>query len=114
MQSHQKGFFKLKCFSPLRILTSPLLFEETLEAFLFLSLFHLFFLSLFSFFNIFLSLSLFYAPSLENLGVLIIFEEKTTSSKTFFSNGLTWNGVFMAVDILVVDTYSGIELCMPI
>jgi hypothetical protein len=35
-------FLKLKCFSPLRILTSPL-FEETLEAFLFLSLF-LFFL----------------------------------------------------------------------
>jgi hypothetical protein len=60
-------FLKLKCFSPLRILSSPL-FEETLGAFLFLPLFFIFF----------------YAPSLEDLGVLMIFEEKTTSSKTSF------------------------------
>jgi hypothetical protein len=32
MESHQKGFLKSKCFSPLKILTSPL-FEETLEVF---------------------------------------------------------------------------------
>jgi hypothetical protein len=31
--SHQKGFLKLKCLSPLKMLTSPL-FEETLGAFL--------------------------------------------------------------------------------
>jgi hypothetical protein len=48
-------FFKLKCFSPLRILISPL-FEETLGAFLFLS---------FVFNNFSLS---FYAQSLEDLG----------------------------------------------
>jgi hypothetical protein len=57
-------FLKLKCFSLLKILTTPL-FEETLGVFLFLPLF-------------------FYVPSLENLGVLMIFEEKITSSKTSF------------------------------
>jgi hypothetical protein len=62
-------FLKLKYFSPLRILTSPL-FEETLGAFLFLPLFPFFLF--------------FYAPSLEDLGVLMIFEEKITSSKTSF------------------------------
>jgi hypothetical protein len=54
-------------FSPLRILTSPL-FEETLGALVFLPLFLLFF----------------YAPSLKDLGVLMTFEEKITSSKTSF------------------------------
>jgi hypothetical protein len=58
MESHQKECLKLKYFSPLQILTS-LLFEETLGAF-------------------------FHAPSLEDLGVLMIFEEKITSSKTSF------------------------------
>jgi hypothetical protein len=38
MGSHQKGFLKLKCLSPLKMLTSPL-FEETLETFLSLPLF---------------------------------------------------------------------------
>jgi hypothetical protein len=41
MESHQKEFLKLKCFSALRILTSPL-FKETLRAFLFLPLLHVF------------------------------------------------------------------------
>jgi hypothetical protein len=54
-------FLKLKCFSPIRMLTSPL-FEETIGAFLFLPLFFSFFL-----FNNF-SLFFFYAPSLEELG----------------------------------------------
>jgi hypothetical protein len=73
------------------MLTSHL-FEETFGAFLFLSL------------------SFFPALALEDLGVLMIFEEKITSSKTnhffknFFSNGF---------NILVVDTYSGVELCTP-
>jgi hypothetical protein len=60
--SHRKGFLKLECLSPLKMLTSPL-FEETLGAFLSLP---------------------FFAPSLEDLGVLMIFEEKITSSKTSF------------------------------
>jgi hypothetical protein len=54
-------FLKLKCFSPLRILTSPL-FEETLGTFLFLPLFF------FLFFNNFSLSSFFYATSLEDLG----------------------------------------------
>jgi hypothetical protein len=65
MKSHRKGFLNLKCLSPPKMLTS-LLFEETFGAFLFL---------FFSFFS---------APSLEHLGVLMIFEEKITSSKTSF------------------------------
>jgi hypothetical protein len=63
MESHQKVFLKLKCFSPLKILTSPFI-GRLLE----LSLFSLFF----------------HTPSLEDLGVLMIFEEKITSSKTHF------------------------------
>jgi hypothetical protein len=55
-------------FSPLKILTAPL-FEETLGAFLFLHLF---------------PFSLFYAASLKDSGVLMIFEGKITSSKTSF------------------------------
>jgi hypothetical protein len=38
MESHRKGFLKLKYFSPLKILTSSL-FEETLGAFLSIPLF---------------------------------------------------------------------------
>jgi hypothetical protein len=70
MRSHQKGFLKLKYHSPLKMLTPPL-FAETFRAFL-------------SFLSLSLSLSLSSAPSLEDLGVLMIFEEKVTSSKTFF------------------------------
>jgi hypothetical protein len=55
--SHRKVFLKLKCLSPLKMLTSPL-FEETLRSF--------------------------FAPSLEELGVSMIFEEKISSSKTSF------------------------------
>jgi hypothetical protein len=58
MESHQKEFWKLKCFSPLKILTSPFIRRD--------------------------SWSFFHALSLEDLGVLMIFEEKITSSKTSF------------------------------
>jgi hypothetical protein len=64
-------FLKLKCFSLIRILTFPL-FEETLGAFLFLPFF-----------------LFFYAPSVEDLGFLMIFEEKITSSKTSFQ--MAWS-----------------------
>jgi hypothetical protein len=74
MESHQKGFLKLKCFSPLKILTSPL-FKETLGAFLSLPLFSFLF---------FFSLIFFFTPSLQYLGVFMIFEGKPTSSKTSF------------------------------
>jgi hypothetical protein len=60
----------LKCFPSLKILTS-LLFEEILGAFLSLSLF-------------------LHAPSLEDLGVLMILEEKIHFFKNFFSNEMVW------------------------
>jgi hypothetical protein len=53
--------------------------------------------------HFFSSLSLSFAPSLEDLGGLMIFEEKITSSKTSFQ----------MVYILTVDAYSGMEFCTP-
>jgi hypothetical protein len=85
MGSHRKGFLKLKRLSPLKMLTSPL-FEETFEAFLFL------FLSLF-----------FSSVSLGLMGFDDIWGENQFF-KNFFSNGF---------NILAVDTYSRVELCMP-
>jgi hypothetical protein len=84
MESHQKeDFLKLKCFSPLRILNSPL-FEDTLSAFLFLPFFFLFsFQYVFSPFFLFSKLRL--------LGVLMIFEEKNHFFKNFFSNKMVWS-----------------------
>jgi hypothetical protein len=60
IKSHQKGFLKLKCFFfSSQNIYFPFLFEEMLGAF-------------------------FHAPSLEDSGVLLIFEEKITSSKLLF------------------------------
>jgi hypothetical protein len=70
MGSHRKGFLKLKSLSPLKMLTSPL-FKKTFGAFLFLFFF-------------------FSAPSLEDLGVSMIFAEKITSSKTSFLMALIY------------------------
>jgi hypothetical protein len=64
MGSYQKGVFMLKCLSPLKMLT-PLYLKRLLELF-------------------FLFLSLFFTPSLVDLGGLVIVEEKITSSKTSF------------------------------
>jgi hypothetical protein len=63
MESHRKGFLKLKRLSPLKMLL-PLYLKRLLELFFF-----------------FFFLSLFLAPSLEDLRVSMIFEEKITSSK---------------------------------
>jgi hypothetical protein len=81
---------KLKHFSPLRILTSHL-FEETLRAFLFLSFLFLF---LFSLFLIPFPSFFFYAPSLEDLGIFMIFEEKDDFFKNFLFKWLDmeWHG----------------------
>jgi hypothetical protein len=68
------------------------------------------------------------------MAILMIFEEKITSLKNFFSDGFnilavdaysgmelcmpTWlnhdYGYGGVVDILAVDAYSGVEVCMPI
>jgi hypothetical protein len=70
----KKKILKLKCFSPLSILTSPL-FEETHGAFLFLPLFSLFSICFLSFF---------FFSMLRLLGVLMIFEEKNHLFKNLF------------------------------
>jgi hypothetical protein len=70
-------------------------------------------LELFFLFPLFLFFS--YASSLGDLGVLMIFEEKIIFfSKNLFSNGMTWNGMVMTMDILAVDAYSEMELCTQI
>jgi hypothetical protein len=51
----------------------------------------LFLLSFFNTFSSSLSLS-FYAPSLEDLVVLMILEEKNHFFKNFFSNEMAWTG----------------------
>jgi hypothetical protein len=80
MESQQKGSLKLKWFSPLKILASPFIWGDSW------SFFPSFFL--FSFFLFF------YASSLEDLGVLMIFEEKITSLKTIFKwHGMEWYGM---------------------
>jgi hypothetical protein len=85
----KKRFLKLKCFSHLRILTSPL-FQETLGAFLFLPLFPFsFFFLFFSTFSLFSMLRL-----LRTWGVLMIFEEKNHFFKNFLFEWLDmeWHG----------------------
>jgi hypothetical protein len=87
----------LKCFSPLRILTSPL-FQETLGVFFFFLFF-----SFSLFFNIF-SLSFFLSFSLCSVswGFDDIWGEKSLLQKFLFK----WNHMVKTVDILAVDAYS--------
>jgi hypothetical protein len=95
--------FEDEVFSSLRILTS-LLFEKTLVAFLFLPLFSFFF-------SIVFSLLFFYAPSLGNVEGF----DDIWGENHFFKNFLfKWIGMIMTVDILMLDAYSGMELCTPI
>jgi hypothetical protein len=82
MESYKKGIWSWSVFLLWKYWL-PLLFKEILGAFL--SLFSILFLPL--------SLSLsFYAPSLEDLGVLMILEEKNHFFKNFFSNEMVWTG----------------------
>jgi hypothetical protein len=115
MGSYKKDFEVAIFFSSQNI-DFPFLFEETLGAFIFLSFPFSFFFSLFLIF----SLSLFfYAPSLWGLGDFDdIWGERQPSKILFKWHGMIWlihdyedGGV---VDMSVVDTYSGTELCMPI
>jgi hypothetical protein len=106
--SYKKDFEVVMFFSSQNI-DFPFLFEETLGAFLFSS----------SFFNTFFSLSFSMLHLCEDLGILMINEEKNTLQKFLFRwNGMEWlshdYGNGRVVDISVVDAYSGMELCMPI
>jgi hypothetical protein len=88
MESRQKEFLKLKCFSPLKILTSPIIWRDAWS--------FLFFL---------LSLSHFFWYSVSwGLGGFDDIWGENHFFKKFFSNGF---------NILAVDAYSGIELWTP-
>jgi hypothetical protein len=86
MESHKKGFLKLKYFPPLKILTSPLS-GETLGAF-------------------FCSVSC-GLRGFDDIG------GENHFFNSFFSIDLTWNDMVMTVDIPAVDAYSGMVLCTP-
>jgi hypothetical protein len=91
----KKDFWSWSVFSPLEILTSPFIWRDSWS-----------FLFSFSFFYI-------CSVSWGLRGFDDIWGENHFF-KNFFSNGLTWNGTVMTMDIPVVDTYSGMELCTPI
>jgi hypothetical protein len=99
----KKDIFEVEVFFSSQNIDFPF-FYGTVGAFLFLPLFS------FLFSIIFLS-SFFYAPSLEDLGGLIIFEEKYHFFKNFL---FKWNDMVMTVVILAVDAYSRVGLCTPI
>jgi hypothetical protein len=99
MGSYKKDFEVAMFFSSQNI-DFPFLFEETLWAFIFLSIFS-------------------YALSLWGLGDFEdIWGERQPSKIIFKQHGMIWlihdyeDGGF--VDISVVDAYSGVELCTPI
>jgi hypothetical protein len=108
MDSREK-ILKLKCFPPLKILTSPFYLQRLLELFFFLPIFQYFlFLSFFSRLHLF-----------EDFGILMINEEKNTLQKFLFRwNVMEWlshdYGNGGVVDISVVDAYFRMELCTPI
>jgi hypothetical protein len=66
------------------------------------------------FFLFFSSSFFFYAPPLEDLGVFDDIDGENHFFKNLFSNGMTWNSMVMTMDILAVNAYSRMELCMPI
>jgi hypothetical protein len=79
MDSRNK-ILKLKCFSPLKILTSPFYSQRLLELLFPILFFQYFFSPFFSMLSLF-----------EDLRVLMINEEKTVF-KNIFSDEMEWNG----------------------
>jgi hypothetical protein len=78
MDSHKK-ILKLKCFSPLKILTSPFYSQRHLELFFFFLFFQYFFSLFFSMLHLF-----------EDLRILMINEEKHSLKISF---QMKWNGL---------------------
>jgi hypothetical protein len=77
MESYKKDFFKVEVFFSSQNIDFPFYLKRLLELF--------FFNTLSSSFSLF-----FYAPSLEDLGVLMILEEKNHFFNNFFSNEIVW------------------------
>ncbi len=76
----KKDIFEVEVFFSSQNIDFPFYLKRLLELFFFSLFFFQYFFSLF-----------FYALSLEDLGVLMIFEEKITSSKTSFQ--MAWHGM---------------------
>jgi hypothetical protein len=108
-----KGFFKWYDGGGENGITSKRIFEvevffsyQNIDfPFYFRRLFELLFSSFFLFF---------YAPSLEDLGGFDDIWGENHFLKNLFSNGMTWDGMVIPIDILAVDAYLGMELCTPI
>jgi hypothetical protein len=113
MESHAKVFLKLKCFSPLKILTSPFIWRDSWS---------------------FLFVSFFKCSISWGLGGFDDIWGENHFLKNIFSNGFnilavdayspmelctpTWLNHYYGdggvVDILAVDAYSGLDVCTPI
>jgi hypothetical protein len=89
MESYKKEFLKLKCFSPLKILTFPFIWRDSWG---FLSFFQYIFFLFFSFFLCSVSWGLGGFDDIrgEDLEVLMILEEKTHFFNNLFSNEMLW------------------------
>jgi hypothetical protein len=107
MGSHQKWFLKLKCLSPLKMLTSPLS-EETFRAFLLLFLLCL--LRTLSFDDIWGENHFFKNFFLNVFNILAVdaYSGIELCTPTWLNYDYGDGGV---VDILVVDAYSGVDVC---
>jgi hypothetical protein len=79
--NHIKRIFKVEVFFSSQNIDFPFYLKRLLE------LFSLFFNTFYSPLSLFL-----YASSLEDLGILIILEEKNHFFKNFFSNEMVWSG----------------------
>jgi hypothetical protein len=108
MGSHRKGFLKLKCLSPLKMLTSHL-FEETFGA-------SLFFLSvswgLWGFDDIWGENHFFKILFSNGFNILAVgvYSGIELCMPTWLYHDYGDGGV---VDILAVDAYFGVDVCMP-
>jgi hypothetical protein len=93
MESHKKDLWSWSDFL-LSKYWLALLFDETIGAFLFFFIFFFFL-----------------CPVSWGLGGFDDIWGENHFFKNLFSNGMTWNGMVMTMDILAVDVYFWIELC---
>jgi hypothetical protein len=109
MGSHQKGFLKLKCLSPLKMLVSPL-FEKTFGDFFFFLFFLLRLLRTWGFDDIWGENHFFKNFFSNGFNILAVdaYSEMELCTPTWVNHDYGDGGV---MDILAVDTYSGVDVC---
>jgi hypothetical protein len=111
MESHQNGVLKLKCFSHLKILTSPFIWRDSW--------------SFFPFFSCSVSWGIgssddiwgenHFFKNLFSIGFNILAVDTYSGMELCMPTWLNHDyGAGGVVDILAVDAYSGVEVCMPI